>query len=495
MGDWPKVEAKAAAPQIGLRAMGAGDDTINATTVARHRCDEGDDPLTETTALRHCGDKGNDPTTATTALRHCVDDGDDPTTPTTTARHGGDEGNDPTTANSALRHCVDDGDDPTTPTTTARHCRDEGDDPTTATTALSHCVDDDDDPTTPTTTAHHRGDEGDEPTKATMVSCHRGEDGDDPMTAKAAASQNLGEHGESGSDATFLAYMLISMKNHVSFLPSSREIPVNDLVLPDDERQPQANKTGHCASYISLNVIPDDHRHDVIDDSAHAVKSGFKGKRATKKFSRNGKRGGDRKIIPRDRQGLSPGPHPSETHPAPPAGRKITKTQIIKKFGYVSRQCRQAQSKMDAALKDNHRLKKKASKTNEVVDELRTNLKCARIDVRHCKSVITELKDNHRSSTNATEKKHEHMLKSVITELKDNHRSSTNATEKKHEHMLNTMRNVANETMKASNDLHASQLKRKDNDIMVIQSCVGTQLESKDNEILVSQSCVVMDTV
>ena len=102
---------------------------------------------------------------------------------------------------------------------------------------------------------------------------------------------------------------------------------------------------------------------------------------------------------------------------------------------------------MDAALKDNHRLKRKASKAKEVVDDLRTNLKGARIDVRHCKSVITELKDNHRSSTNATEKKHEHML--------------------------NTMRNVANETMKASNDLHASQLESKDNEIMVSQSCVG----------------------
>lgn len=43
---------------------------------------------------------------------------------------------------------------------------------------------------------------------------------------------------------------------------------------------------------------------------------------------------------------------------------------------------------MDAALKDNHRLKRKASKAKEVVDDLRTNLKGARIDVRHCKSVI-----------------------------------------------------------------------------------------------------------
>ena len=60
---------------------------------------------------------------------------------------------------------------------------------------------------------------------------------------------------------------------------------------------------------------------------------------------------------------------------------------------------------MDAALKDNHRLKRKVSKANKVVDVLRTNLKGAHLEVRHCKSVITELKDNHSSSTNATEKK------------------------------------------------------------------------------------------
>ena len=267
------------------------------------------------------------------------------------------------------------------------------------------------------------------------------------VAAEAAASQNLGEPGECGSDANFLADMLKREKNHVSLSPSSRAIPVNDLVLPDDERKPQANKTGHCASSISLNEIPDDHRHEVVGDYAPAVKSGFKGKRATKKFSRYGKRGGEQKRNPLDRLSLSPGPPPSEPRRAPTAGRKITKTQIIKKIGYVTRQCRKAQSEMDAALKDNHRLKRKASKAKEVVDDLRTNLKGARIDVRHCKSVITELKDNHRSSTNATEKKHEHML--------------------------NTMRNVANETMKASNDLHASQLESKDNEIMVSQSCVG----------------------
>jgi hypothetical protein len=38
---------------------------------------------------------------------------------------------------------------------------------------------------------------------------------------------------------------------------------------------------------------------------------------------------------------------------------------------------------MNAALKDNHRLKRKVSKANEVVYDLRTNLKGARIDVRH----------------------------------------------------------------------------------------------------------------
>jgi hypothetical protein len=86
---------------------------------------------------------------------------------------------------------------------------------------------------------------------------------------------------------------------------------------------------------------------------------------------------------------------------------------------------------MDAALKDNHRLKRKASKAKEVVDEFRMNLKGARIDVCHC---------IHQCDR------------------------------KKHEHMLNTMRNVANETMKASNDLHASQLESKDNEIMNIFS-------------------------
>ena len=197
-----------------------------------------------------------------------------------------------------------------------------------------------------------------------------------------------------------------------------------------------------------MNEVPDDHRRGVVVDSAPALKSGFKGKRATKKFSRYGKRGGEQKRNnPLDRRSLSPGPPPSEPSRAPAAGRKITKTQIIKKFGYVTRQCRKAQSKMDAALKDNHRLKRKASKANEVVDELHTNLKGARLEVRHCKSVITEVAHNHRSSTNATEKKHEHML--------------------------NTMRNVANETMKASNDLHTSQLESKDNEIMVSKSWVG----------------------
>ena len=210
---------------------------------------------------------------------------------------------------------------------------------------------------------------------------------------------------------------------------------------PDDERKPQAN----------------------------AVKSEFKGKRATKKFSRYGKRGGVQKRNPLDRRSVSPGPTPAEPRRAPASGRKITKTEIIKQFGYVTRQCRKAQSEIDAALKDNHRLKRKASKVNQVVDELRTNLKFARIDVRHCKSVITEAAHNHMSSTNATEKKHKHML--------------------------NIMRNDANETMKASNALHASQLESKDDEIMASNALHASQMESKDDEIMVSQSWVVIDTV
>jgi len=51
------------------------------------------------------------------------------------------------------------------------------------------------------------------------------------VAAESAASQNLGEPGECGSDANFLADMLKREKNHVSLSPSSRAIPVNDLVL------------------------------------------------------------------------------------------------------------------------------------------------------------------------------------------------------------------------------------------------------------------------
>jgi hypothetical protein len=52
----------------------------------------------------------------------------------------------------------------------------------------------------------------------------------------------------------------------------------------------------------------------------------------------------------------------------PAAGRRITKTQIIKKLGYITGQCCKAQTKIDAALKDNHHLKRKVSKVMEVVD-------------------------------------------------------------------------------------------------------------------------------
>ena len=61
---------------------------------------------------------------------------------------------------------------------------------------------------------------------------------------------------------------------------------------------------------------------------------------------------------------------------------------------YVTRQCRKDQTETDAAVKDNHCLNRKVSKAKEVVDELRTNLKGARLEVRHCKSFITEVEDN-----------------------------------------------------------------------------------------------------
>ncbi len=137
--------------------------------------------------------------------------------------------------------------------------------------------------------------------------------GDGPaVAAKATASQNLGEPGECRSNANFFADMLNRDKNHVSSSPSSCAIPVNDFVLPDDEHKPQANEIGDCTSSISSNKVPDDHRHGVVDNSAPAVKSGFKGKRATKKCSRYGKRGGEQKRNPLDRRSLSHGPPPFE---------------------------------------------------------------------------------------------------------------------------------------------------------------------------------------
>ena len=72
--------------------------------------------------------------------------------------------------------------------------------------------------------------------------------------------------------------MLNRDKNHVSSSPSSCAIPVNDFVLPDGERKPQVNEIVNCASSISSNDVPDDHRHGVVNDSAPAVMSGFNSK-------------------------------------------------------------------------------------------------------------------------------------------------------------------------------------------------------------------------
>jgi hypothetical protein len=94
-----------------------------------------------------------------------------------------------------------------------------------------------------------------------------------------------------------------------------------DDSLPDgfeDERKPTADNTG-----------PPD------------VKSGFKGKRAIKKFGHYGKRGGNKKInsvprpVPTDN---NMEPHEYQSRCLTSAGRKVTETQIINKLSIVTRQ-------------------------------------------------------------------------------------------------------------------------------------------------------------
>lgn len=120
--------------------------------------------------------------------------------------------------------------------------------------------------------------------------------GDGPaVAAKATAPQNFGEPGECRSVAGFFADMLNSDKN-ACFSQTSCALPLTDFVLPEDERKPHAHDNSNCSS--STGSDDDDLSNGGLNASAPAVKFGFNGKRATKKFGRYGKRGGNKKINP-----------------------------------------------------------------------------------------------------------------------------------------------------------------------------------------------------
>ncbi len=137
-----------------------------------------------------------------------------------------------------------------------------------------------------------------------------------------------------------------------------------------------------------------------------------------------------------------------ETRQPATMGRKIYKTQIIKKLSIIMRQFRKVQTKKEVALTDNECLTRKVSKTKEVVEELRAHLKDVCQEVRCCKSIIINSEQDHISSTNATEKKYKRML--------------------------NTMNKMAIEKMTAKDGLHALNLESKDNEIRVSEWFVDT---------------------
>jgi hypothetical protein len=100
--------------------------------------------------------------------------------------------------------------------------------------------------------------------------------------------------------------MLNSDKNACSSSQTSCALPLNDVVLPEEEYKPHANDNSDCASSTGLDN--DDLSNEGLNDSTPAVKFGFKGKTATKKFGRYDKRGSNKKINPLDCHNLSPEP-------------------------------------------------------------------------------------------------------------------------------------------------------------------------------------------
>jgi hypothetical protein len=222
----------------------------------------------------------------------------------------------------------------------------------------------------------------------------------------------------------------------------------NDICPPAKLASDDDNGIAQGAAYVRAHADNNANEHNPTanDTRPPAVKSGFRGKPATKKFGVYGKRGGKQKANPLGRQdpfigiNLESTPH-FESRRRITADRKITKMLIVKRLSIVTGKLRKAQIKKEVALSDNECLTRKVSKTKDVVEELRTCLKDSCQEVRSCKSLITRAEQDHTSSTVAAETKHKCTL--------------------------NTMVKMTTGKMMAKDSLHALELENKDNEIMV----------------------------
>ncbi len=260
----------------------------------------------------------------------------------------------------------------------------------------------------------------------------------------------------------------------------------------EDKRKPSADNTGPPDVYSDLKE--DEHKLIADNTGPPFVKSGFKGKRANKKFGIYGKRGGDRKIngVPRTvptNNHLEP--HEYQPRRSTSAGQKVTKSQIIHKLITVTRQYRQAQMEKEIALSANHSLTKKVTKSKQVVDELRTCLTDARQEVRSTKSHYFKAQQEITATKNAllsSEKEHSNKFAAMVTVTEETFERVTRghkiltakvisksekklvATERKHKREVNTITKLEREKLTAKDDLHELDLEKKNNEISVSSS-------------------------
>lgn len=263
------------------------------------------------------------------------------------------------------------------------------------------------------------------------------------------------------------------------------------------------------------------------------IKSGFKGKRANKKFGRYGKRGGNKKLnyTPLDHSTDDNSEHGFPQRICPmTTGRKVTKKQIVHRLSIVTSSCQEAQQQNQVTLSLNRSLIKKVSKSKEVVEGLRTCLKECRQEMRSTKSdLVKALQDNVSTKNTSLSREQEdqsliaaikkdaeatlegvkrgHAIvtatimsksklkmaaaetkhKRVVNIITQRHRSKMAATEMKHKRVVNIVTERKRATITEKENLHALELEEKNNKISVSSSFdIVTFLSSVTDNVFVS---------